>query len=357
MNCCVNCFIDYEIQSIIGKNTKGECDLCKSDDVYVSDIATNEALKESFERLLETYTPITDMNHDFPRDKADLLKNILADKWAIFNLDPEQIYKFLLALLPERYQEEPSLFDSLVAIKGSIQEEYLTQYSILGIFNWEDFVTEIKTSNRFHTTTINKELLQNVLRASCIKYSKGEEFYRARIWTSDVGFSKNSIGAPPAGKASAGRANPEGISCLYLANSIKTTLHETRAGLYDFATVGKFVLRNEIQVVDLSAIDKLSPFNIENIDLLAANLDHLKKIGYEISKPLRKHDSRIDYLPTQYICDYIKSIGFDGIQYKSTMCTDGINIAIFDEKKFSCIETYNFDINSINYDYKSVDES
>lgn len=356
MNCCVKCFNDYEIQSIIGTNTKGKCDLCSKNNVYVCDITTNQALKESFERLLETYTPITDMDQDFPRDKADLLKNILANEWSIFNLKPGKIYSFLVALLPEKYEEEPNLFDSCVGIKGSVQKDYLTQYSILGTSNWEDFVREIKTSNRFHTAIINKEILQNVLRASCKNYRTGAEFYRARIWTKDVGFDKDSIGAPPAGMASAGRANPEGISCLYLANSIKTTLHETRAGLYDFATVGKFILNDEIQVVDLSEIDKLSPFNVDNIDLLAANLENLKKIGYEISRPVRKHDSRLDYLPTQYICDYIKSIGFDGIQYKSTMCTDGINLAVFDENKFSCVETYDFDINSINYDYKPVEE-
>lgn len=356
MYCCVKCFNDYEIRSIIGTNTRGKCDLCNQNNVYVCDVKTSGALKESFERLLETYTPITNMDQDFPRDRADLLKNILANEWAIFNLKPEKIYTFLIDLFPEKYEEEPSIFDSPVGIKGSVQEDYLTQYSILGTSNWEDFVKEIKISNRFHTTIINKEILQNVLRASCKNYSAGAEFYRARIWTNNIGFDKNNIGAPPAGRASAGRANPEGISCLYLANSIKTTLHETRAGLYDFATVGKFLLNDEIRVVDLSAIDKLSPFNVDNIDLLAANSEHLKKIGYEISRPLRKHDSRLDYLPTQYICDYVKSIGFNGIQYKSTMCTDGINIAVFDEKKFSCIETYDFDINAINYDYKSIDE-
>ncbi len=356
MNCCIKCFNDYEIQSIIGTNTKGQCDLCNKNNVYVCDITTNEALKESFERLLETYTPITNIDQDFPRDKADLLKNILSNEWSIFNLKPDKIYTFLVSLLPEKYEEEPNLFDAPVGIKGSVQEDYLNQYSILGTYNWEDFVKEIKVSNRFHTTIINKEILKNVLRASCKSYKQGAEFYRARIWTSTEGFDKYSIGAPPDGRASAGRANAEGISCLYLANSIKTTLHETRAGLYDFATVGKFILNENIEVVDLSAIDKLSPFSVENIDLLAANLEHLKKIGYEISRPLRKHDSRLDYLPTQYICDYIKSIGFDGIQYKSTMCSDGINVAVFDENKLSCVETYDFDIDVINYGYKSIDE-
>ena len=356
MNCCVKCFTDIEIQSIIGNKDIGNCDFCGKKDVHISDIQNNSALKESFERLLETYTPIINMEQDFPKEKTDLLKNILSHQWSIFNLKPDKIYSFLVQLLPDKYEEEPHLFDSAVGIKGSIQGDYLRQYSILGTASWDDFVKEIKTSNRFHTTVINKGIFEKVLRTACKKYNKGSEFYRARIWTDGTGFGIKQMGAPPVGMASAGRANPDGISCLYLANSIKTTLHETRAGLFDYATVAKFVLNEDITIVDLSAIDRLSPFNIENIDVIAANLEHLKKIGYEISRPLRKHDSRLDYLPTQYISDFIKSIGFDGIQYKSTMSTDGINIAVFDEKKLFCVETYDFDIDSINYGYKAKDD-
>ncbi len=162
------------------------------------------------------------------------------------------------------------------------------------------------------------------------------------------------MGAPPARKASAGRANPEGISCLYLADSLDTTLHETRASVYDYISVGKFKLLQDIEVVNLAAIDKVSPFQEIDISLLAINQPHLKKIGNEISKPLRRHDSILDYLPTQYISDYIKSEGFAGIEYKSTMCKDGVNFAIFDEALLECIEIEEYDIESLSYKYNQV---
>jgi len=355
MNCCIRCFKDPEIKAIVeGSKAKGKCDFCGNTNVYICDV-NNDNLKESFERLLDVYCPISDIKGDFPREQSDLIKNILCLKWNIFNLKADKVYLFLTALLSEKYEEESRLFDDPVWIKGSVQEEYLNQYSILGAFQWKDFVDEIKMTNRFHTTIINKDIFSKVLEVSCKDYEAGTEFFRARIWTEGIEFTTDEMGPPPPKKASAGRANPEGISCLYLADSLDTTLHETRAGVYDFATVGKFVLKEKIAVVDLTSIDKISPFLMADIDLLAANLEHLRKIGDEISRPLRKHDSSLDYLPTQYICDYIKSIGYSGIKYKSSMCSDGMNFAIFDKGLLQCVEVSNYDISSLRYHYNEID--
>lgn len=356
MHCCEKCFKDSEIRAIIrGQNTRGKCDFCHRDNVLICDLEGNEYLKDNFESLLDVYTPINEMVHKYPKEKADLLKNVLCSQWSIFNLSPDYVYRFLITLLPEKYAEQPALFDTPIGISGSINTEYMNQYSILGTYQWEDFVTEIKEKNRFHTNIINKRVLDTILSATCKQYRAGSTFYRARIWNDRYGFDKDHMGAPPASKATAGRANPEGISCLYLADSVDTTLHETRAGVYDYATVAQFRLLQDIEVVNLAAIDKISPFQEIDCSLLAINLPHLRKIGYEISKPLRRHDSPLDYLPTQYISDYIKSAGFAGIEYKSTMCKKGVNFAIFDETLFECIETESYDIDSLSYGYQMLD--
>ena len=294
------------------------------------------------------------MGTNYLKARADLIKNVLCSQWSIFNLNPDEVYKFLITLLPEKYYDQPALFDEPIGISGSMDEEYMNQYSILGTYQWEDFVKEIREKNRFHTNIINKDILKTILLATCKKYSKGSVFYRARIWKDKHGFDKDNMGAPPALKASAGRANPEGISCLYLADSIDTTLHETRAGVYDCATVAKFRLLKDIEVINLAAIDKISPFQEIDCGLLAINLPHLRKIGYEISKPLRRHDSPLDYLPTQYISDYIKSAGFAGIEYKSTMCKEGLNFAFFDENLFECVNVESYDIYSLTYGYSII---
>lgn len=40
----------------------------------------------------------------------------------------------------------------------------------------------------------------------------------------------------------------------------------------------------------------------------------------------------IDYIPSQYICEFIKKSGFDGVIYRSSV-SDGMNLALFDPAK------------------------
>lgn len=75
----------------------------------------------------------------------------------------------------------------------------------------------------------------------------------------------------------------------------------------------------------------------------------LTKISEELSKPIHRHDSPIEYIPTQIICEYIIYLNeVDGIQYSSSMKNKGTNIALF---KFNST-----DINMKNIDLFSVDD-
>ena len=157
MHCCEKCFKDPEIKAIIrGNNTHGKCDFCHSDNVFICSLESNEYLRDNFESLLDVYTPINEMGRNYPKERADLIKNVLCSQWSIFNLNPDGVYKFLISLLPEKYNEQPALFDNPIGISGSVDEEYMNQYSILGTYQWEDFVKEIKEKNRFHTNIILK---------------------------------------------------------------------------------------------------------------------------------------------------------------------------------------------------------
>ena len=72
------------------------------------------------------------------------------------------------------------------------------------------------------------------------------------------------MGKPPYDKATAGRANPKGISYLYLSSDLSTTLYETRATLYDYMSIGEFKLLNNMNIVNLRDINKVSPFILED---------------------------------------------------------------------------------------------
>lgn len=360
MSCCARCFRDAEIINIIkNQKSKGDCDFCGSKNVHVYDLDSDPTLSDMFGELLEIYTVAASLPVTFPRKNIDLLKNIFYSKWSIFNVEPDCIYRLLTAICHEKYTYQPELFDSPVGILESNDKDYLNEFSVIRDYQWQDFVGDIKRVNRFHTDHINKEVLAKFL--SCVQksYKAGTVFYRARICADDAGFKKTEMGAPPAHLATAGRVNPVGISVLYLANSVKTTLHETRAGVFDYVTVGNFKLKKDIKIIDFANLGKISPF-IADDDMgieytqYAVNIENLKLISQEIAKPLRRQDSALDYLPTQYISDYIKSQGLGGVEYISTMHEGGLNLAIFDSDIFKCTETTVHRIKSISYSEEPI---
>ena len=118
---------------------------------------------------------------------------------------------------------------------------------------WEEFKNEIKNINRFHIqATIDLVKLHTIFRNESFQtiLKKGRIFYRNRI--SDVnGIAIEEMGNPPKDKATGGRANPKGISYLYLADNVVTSLYEARATLFDFVTVGDFRLKEDLKVLNL----------------------------------------------------------------------------------------------------------
>ena len=79
-----------------------------------------------------------------------------------------------------------------------------------------------------------------------------------------------------------------------------------------------------------------------------------------MSKSLRRSDSTLDYVPTQYIVDFIKSIEhndeqeYDGIEYNSTTNPGGYNLAIFNPDLFECVSVSVYDIEKLQYTSKKV---
>lgn len=355
MFCCSNCFADAEIKAIIdGNKATGNCDFCEKHNVYVYEIGKEPTIAELFDGLLDIYTPISDLPANFPREQTDLIRNILCSNWHIFNLKPDATYRLITAICADRYREQPELFDSPVGIKQGQDQDYLEENSILKNNCWGDFVEGIKRKNRFHGNYINMDRLFVFLRCAVKARHKGEVLYRARVCPDEKGYRCVEMGPPPDTKAKGGRVNPTGISILYLSDSEETTLYEIRAGVYDFVTVGRFELLRDIEVINLAKIDRISPFIGINYGFdftqYAINIEHLKMIAREIAKPLR-NDNVLDYLPTQYISDYIHSKGYDGIEYISTMSKNGTNLAVFDPSLFKCTDTRVYDIQSISYSY------
>lgn len=351
MICCERCFKDNEIKEIIKSlGNIGDCEVCGNRTCSIYDTNINNNLVDFFEGIIDIYTGCDDLPESFPKGDLHLLKDELNNRWNIFNISSDKIYNLIINICSERYLVNPKIFYSPIAILSSNNEDYLEKNCIFKTYTWDEFKKSILYVNRFHTSIINTNVLQIFCDYIRTPYLEGNVFYRARI-ANEKGFKKEEMGAPPLGQASAGRINPEGISYLYLASQKEVAIHEIRAAAYDYISMAKFRLKQNIEVIDIEELDKISPFKEIDYTQYAVNKNHLKTISEEIARPIRPQSTKLEYLPVQYICDYLKSQGYNGIKYKSTMCTNGYNIAIFDESLFECIEVSLIDIKELKYSY------
>lgn len=364
MKFCSHCIVDGELKPIIESlgHLEYSCPICGKRRAFIYDTDIHSELTEYFEQLLEIYTPESMLPSDFPDDEKRLLVTELTDRWHIFNekLTSTDVYRIIRALCAEKYSGMSSLFDARVGIAELNDKEYLQDHSLLRSNSWDDFVRVVKNHNRFHSNQIELKVLNRYCSFIRKVYKKGSFFFRGRI-SSEDGFPVDQMGAPPSDKVTAGRANSAGISCLYLASDLDTTIHEVRAGIFDYVSIGKFELTQDIVVVDLKAIDNISPF-IEGFDKLehAINKKHLKRINMEIGRALRRSDSVLDYIPTQYITDFIKSIvheeepEYAGVEYNSTISLTGQNLAIFYPELFKCTDVEVYHIKELEFEKEKI---
>lgn len=356
----IDCFRDVEIRSIIkSQEIIGNCEITGDTNISVYDTTQDDNLKDNLSEILNIYTPVSELPNDFPAQDLNYIECILYEEWTIFNTTKENIKQIIMEICKDVYPQDSLLFTSKVGMEKLCDSDFLKRNSLLRESSWEKFMSSIKNINRFHSNHINLELLKEfVYSPQMMRVVPQDSYclYRARI-ADENGMKKEEMGPPPAKKATAGRANSAGICCLYLASDIMTTFHEIRARDLDYISVATFKNTKELKIVDLSNLENISPFSLGSFDCewFAINMSILKKISMEIAKPLLRQDSELDYLPAQYISDFVKSLGFDGICYKSTLNKEGLNYAIFEYKKFQCVDVKLYHINSLSYETIMLD--
>ncbi|WP_099205534.1 RES family NAD+ phosphorylase [Scatolibacter rhodanostii] len=343
MNCCIECFQDTEIRAMISaKDQTGECSFCGSKDVLIYPVDKQTDLSDLISAVISTYEE---------SDVGKPLFQVLLNDWSIFNPLVTCSNKLLEAFCLIIFGDSENSHNVKVRIPRSSTENY----GILGGHTWQEFSTNIKNENRFHNGFFKADRLATFLTYAAKRYAKDTLLYRARIWSDNKGFCTKEMGVPPFDKRRSGRVNPEGICALYLSSKEETAISEVRANAFDFVSVGKFRLLKNISIINLSKLNNISPaIYSAGLESLTANISIFRDISEEISKPLRRNDSHLDYLPTQYITEFIKSKGYAGIEFSSTRATSGDNIAVFDESLFKCESVHNFEIEKIEHTYKKL---
>lgn len=137
------------------------------------------------------------------------------------------------------------------------------------------------------------------------------------------GYDAKASVAPPPDRIGNGRANPDHIRYLYVCEDNITPVYEARPFIGANVSVAKLRLQKEIKVFDLnvSVQGKDNPSGSQLPSLFST-------IGKKFSKPF--NGDLTSYLPTQYIAEEIKRLGFDGLRFSSSLHQGGNNIVLFD---------------------------
>ena len=208
---------------------------------------------------------------------------------------------------------------------------------------WENLKTELKHQNRFFPeSSLDVDRIRELL--PYLRLEVGEiasKWFRGRIQSDEQTYPAEEMGAPPKYKATHGRANPAGIPYLYLASDAETAVSEIRPHAGETATVAEFELPKALKIVDLRAPKQsISPFLLirDDKELDREDVGFLDQLGKELTRPVLPQSAAIEYIPTQYLCEYIKSCGFDGVIYVSSVGS-GVNLALFEPELAEIVAT------------------
>lgn len=338
MNICKDCFLDEELRSEINANAviDGKCDVCGKEG-KVMDFAEFHGF---FTSLLELYSPTVNSNKT--------IVDIIQDEWHFFK--DKDVAKVLLSDVIVTNNIGYSVTDFV-----NYTDEICDRVAI-----WDRLKTSVKENSRFFTN-MDEFAQYNYLTAGKSLHV-GQKLYRSRI--TPVGQKKikcDKMGCPPKELATAGRANPIGIPYLYLSDSAKTTYFEVRAVYLDKLSVGTFRMERELKLIDfVYDVNLFLSYNDSNISLKETIIKKkvIEAISSDLSKPLRRYDSEIEYVPTQLICEYCRRIvdsegaTADGITFESSLHKGGRNYVLFDESAAKCIRVDSHEITKIDIDRK-----
>jgi len=318
---CKNCFADKELNGFItSQNTIGNCDCCGSPEVEIIPI---EELYDFFKELIENFQS---------NPSGERLISKIQANWSLFsNLDVGQD---MLNYVLDNIDSPLNSSDVLVDFNDEIIENINYWFKLKEQLKWErryltniGYLTDdLGWDSFFESKTIVKR--ENIL-------------YRARLHKNadEEVFSKEEMLCPPKEYSTAGRANSVGIPYLYLSDNENTILYEIRASYLDEVSVASFRLKedlpDDIVISDFTETPSIYAPSEVNQRIKATLLKQI--ISRDLSKPMRRYDSDLDYIPTQFICEFIKVFtNVQGIKFRSSLHNIGNNIVIFNQDIMEC---------------------
>ena len=181
------------------------------------------------------------------------------------------------------------------------------------------------------------------------------EWYRARIQESDTKYEPCEMGAPPLFSTTDARVSPAGIRYLYLASNHSTAISEIRPHPGEHVSVGEYRLPSNLSLIDLRQPRKtVSPFGLASesgVAQLLGDISFLEEFGLELTKPVVPNAAAIDYIPSQYLCEFAKRSGFEGVIYNSSVNV-GYNLALFHPETYLAYQVTSHFITKVNVEFE-----
>lgn len=240
----------------------------------------------------------------------------------------------------------------------------------------EKFLEDILNSQIKNTRFFGNELLLKLLYfyifnwetgyiiKDCIK--EGDILYRSRIYTETdgedrwkdntdnmfKGYNEKNSGAPET--PGENRCSPKFIKCLYASNNVETSVYEVSPIQGDFVSVADIKILQTLNIVNF---DITTTAAYDPNDRRAKWINgFILSISNFFSAPIRE-DRKEEYLLCQYISEYIRLLGFDGIKYKSAKYNGcGENYSIFSFDKCKPISSKLYKVTNVEYDFYSYGE-
>lgn len=159
---------------------------------------------------------------------------------------------------------------------------------------------------------------------------------------------------PQKDRSREGRANPKGITYLYLATNRDTALAEVRPWVGSLVSVGQFKMLREVRLVNCTTDGKghrvyvgREPSPSEREESVWTDIDRA------FAEPLNPSDDFADYVPTQIIAELFKANAFDGVAYRSSL-GPGHNVTLFDPDAAELINCFLFEVKGLKFEFRQA---
>lgn len=242
---------------------------------------------------------------------------------------------------------------------------------------WNDFVDNVLYKNRFFVKHPLLDILTEYIKENIIEIESGQIFWRARIIDDKAikdhmvykcygapddekpdiryhskankfrGLTQSASFVPPKeARVTDGRANPKYVRYLYMSEQPTTALFEVRPLLFAAVNLAKIRVNEPLKIANIAVGLDISESKDAPLEQFV-----MGKIQGAFSTPTNDSD---DYIPTQVIAEHIKSLGYDGIRFNSSLHSGGVNYTVFPFEKCEAISSQDFRIEEININARAA---